>query len=362
MKITSKKVAEMANVSRGTVDRVLNNRPGVNPQTRERVLEIIKALDYHPNLIGKSLVKINKEETFGFILTPDYNPFVWQIIKGIKKAQDELKEFGVKTDIRMLKSLDISEQCEIMDDMVRSNVSGIAMIPLISNLISDKIDSLGKDGFPIVTFNSQVRSSNQLCFVGQDHYKGGVCAANLMHRLIKEKKDIGIIISSKYLDCHINRLNGFKDQIIKKSDNLRISNIVENQDKDDLAFSITADFIKNNPDLGGIYITGGGVSGVARAKEYFKRFDIRLICHDYMNETKALLEKGIIDFAIGQNPEMTGALLLHILFDYKNKSRLAFPPNIDIPLEIATEDIIDNSESNFQNKYISTIIDKIDNL
>ena len=38
--ITSKKIAELANVSRGTVDRVLNNRGGVNEKTRERVLRI----------------------------------------------------------------------------------------------------------------------------------------------------------------------------------------------------------------------------------------------------------------------------------------------------------------------------------
>lgn len=361
MKVTSKKIAELANVSRGTVDRVLNNRPGVNPQTRERVEEIIKALDYHPNLIGKSLVKINSIETFGFILTPDYNPFVWQITNGIKKAEEELKEFGVHTDIRMLRSLDIDEQDQLIDEMISNKVSGIAMIPLMSEKIVNKVDSLGKKGFPIITFNSQINSKYQLCFVGQDHYKGGVCAANLMGRLIRTTKDIGVIISSKYLDCHINRFQGFQDRLNVRYRNLSICMTLENQDRDDLAFSGTLDLIERNKNIGGIYITGGGISGVANAIEYLKRKDIRLICHDYNADTRRYFDSKVLDFAIGQNPEMTGALLLHLLFDYKNKSKIKIPKIIDIPLEIATEDILDTSQSEIYSNYRSTMVNKIYN-
>lgn len=343
MKVTSKKIAELANVSRGTVDRVLNKRSGVNPQTRERVEEIIRALDYQPNLIGKSLVKINSNEKFGFILTPDYNPFVWDIEKGIREAEEELKAFGVSADIRMLKSLDIEEQSAMIDEMVAQKVSGIAMIPLVSDVIAQKIDSLSSSDFPIITFNSQVNSKKQICFVGQDHYKGGVCAANLMSRLISDKIEIGIIISSHYLDCHINRLKGFTERLADKNNQIRIVKVLENQDMDEKAFSHAITLINTYPNLGGIYITGGGVAGVVNAMKYLDRRNIRLICHDYCMDTKKYLEDGLIDFAIGQKPKKTGALLLQLLFDYKNKSKVKIPKVIDIPLEIATEDIIEES-------------------
>ena len=44
--ITSKQIAALAGVSRGTVDRVLNHRPGVSPQTAEKVLQIARELGY----------------------------------------------------------------------------------------------------------------------------------------------------------------------------------------------------------------------------------------------------------------------------------------------------------------------------
>ena len=46
---TIKEIAELAGVSRGTVDRVLNNRGSVNPRTARKILEIAQALDYKPN-------------------------------------------------------------------------------------------------------------------------------------------------------------------------------------------------------------------------------------------------------------------------------------------------------------------------
>lgn len=52
MATTIKDIAALAGVSRGTVDRVLNNRGSVNPATAEKINEIAKALDYKPNKAG----------------------------------------------------------------------------------------------------------------------------------------------------------------------------------------------------------------------------------------------------------------------------------------------------------------------
>ena len=57
MAVTIKQIAELAEVSRGTVDKVLNGRPGVKAETKDRVLRIAKELDYKPNYLGKALVR-----------------------------------------------------------------------------------------------------------------------------------------------------------------------------------------------------------------------------------------------------------------------------------------------------------------
>ena len=58
---TLKEIADLAGVSRGTVDRVLNHRGSVNPQTEKKILEIVQALDYKPNKAGIVLAAQTKK-------------------------------------------------------------------------------------------------------------------------------------------------------------------------------------------------------------------------------------------------------------------------------------------------------------
>jgi LacI family transcriptional regulator len=55
MKPSLQEIAELAGVSTATVSRALNDRPGVNPDTRETILRIARELDYMPNVAAKSL-------------------------------------------------------------------------------------------------------------------------------------------------------------------------------------------------------------------------------------------------------------------------------------------------------------------
>lgn len=54
-RITINKIAELAYVSRSVVSRVLNNRPNVSDEARERVLEIIQKYNYYPSSTARSL-------------------------------------------------------------------------------------------------------------------------------------------------------------------------------------------------------------------------------------------------------------------------------------------------------------------
>ena len=65
---TIKDIADLAGVSRGTVDRVLNNRGAVNSQTAEKIMEIVRALDYRPNKAGTDLAAQKKTYRIGVIL------------------------------------------------------------------------------------------------------------------------------------------------------------------------------------------------------------------------------------------------------------------------------------------------------
>ena len=68
MSVTSKQIAELAGVSRGTVDRALHNRGRVNPEVAQRILQLAEELGYQPNPIGRALVKKAQRFKIGVIM------------------------------------------------------------------------------------------------------------------------------------------------------------------------------------------------------------------------------------------------------------------------------------------------------
>lgn len=81
-------IARQANVSRTLVSRVLNNKPGVSPENRKRILEVIEENHYVPNGLAKSLV-LQKTNTIGVVMDDLCNDFFFQLIRGLQDAAEE---------------------------------------------------------------------------------------------------------------------------------------------------------------------------------------------------------------------------------------------------------------------------------
>jgi LacI family transcriptional regulator len=88
MNVTIKDIAREARVSYATVSRALNNKYGVNPETREKILRIARELNYSPNAIARGLVS-SRSFTIGLILPDLTNPYFPAVAAGIESyAQD----------------------------------------------------------------------------------------------------------------------------------------------------------------------------------------------------------------------------------------------------------------------------------
>ena len=87
MKVTIKKIAEIAGVHPATVDKVLHNRPGVSDEVRERVQKLIDELGYKPNPAGRVLQQQGKEFIIAAIYGGEINLFrmcfIWGVVLSI---------------------------------------------------------------------------------------------------------------------------------------------------------------------------------------------------------------------------------------------------------------------------------------
>ena len=311
---TIKEIADLAGVSRGTVDRVLNNRGSVNPQTEEKVREIARALNYRPNRAGLALAAQKKKYKIGVILFHKENPFFDDVNKGVKEKAEELKDYGFETLTKRVK-FDAEAQAAAIDELMETGINGLMLAPYNAPLIQKKIDEVVDRDIPVVTLNTDISGSKRMAYVGSDYYRGGCIAAGLLSLMRDGDIHLGIISGSGNVLCHSERIRGLKETIEKFYTQIHIAETVENHDDEFESYSLTRKMLKNHPEINALFFVAAGVSGGCKAIQESGR-QLKVITFDDVPMTLKMLEAGVISVTISQKPRKQGSLSLDILFDY----------------------------------------------
>jgi len=323
---TMKKIAKLAGVSRGTVDRVINNRGSVKPETEKKVREIIKTLNYSPNVAGKNLAVRKKKLKFGFIVFDvlyEHSYFA-DVIAGIKSRATELSEFGVTVEIRESHVNDPTGQIERINELIDLGINGLVITPINHPMIADKIQELTSAGIPVVTSNSDLPNSGRIAYVGSHYYKNGETAAGLMNLVSAGTANIGIISGSPNVLCNSERIAGFSDCSQAHYPNLNIVEVKIDDDDDEESYTATYDMLTKHPEINALYLTAAGVRGVCKAvSELGLAGKLKIISYDATVPICEYVKDGIITATIAQQPHTQGSLPLDILLNYLS---LGTPP------------------------------------
>lgn len=314
-----KKIAYLAGVSRGTVDRVLNNRGSVHPQTAQKVREIAKAVNYTPNRAGKTLAIKKKQLKFGFILfsSTSSNPFFLDVLRGIEDRIKLFREYGASVEIRYAPIDNPNLQVQMIDELIQDGIDGLAIAPINHPKVVNKLKQLTKNAFPVVTTNSDIPDCGRIAYVGSNYYKSGETAAGLMSLLCGNQANVGIISGSPLVLCHSERVAGFNNCVQNKNLNINIVEMVMNNDNDLDSFLVTRRLLKSHPEIDALYLVAAGVQGACHAVDDLGlRGKIKIISYDTTIPTRKLVEEGAIIATIAQQPFTQGAKPLDILLDY----------------------------------------------
>jgi LacI family transcriptional regulator len=87
-RVTLKDVARLAGVSHQTVSRAINDKGEIDPETRRRVLDAARELNYRPSRFGRGLVRPGAT-TLGLIVSDVMNPFFPELIAGVIEAAEK---------------------------------------------------------------------------------------------------------------------------------------------------------------------------------------------------------------------------------------------------------------------------------
>jgi len=316
---TIKEIAELAGVSRGTVDRVLNNRGYVNPEKEKKILEIAKALKYTPNLAGKTLAIRKKQLKFGYILfgSTSSNPFFLDVVDGIESRAAELSEYAVSVDIRYAVLEDPHLQVKLIDELLESGIAGLVITPINHQIVIDRIKKLTDSGFPVITANSDIPDSGRLAYVGSDYYRSGETAAGIMNMICSGGANVGVVMGSPLVLCHSERVAGFTHRINEEYRHLKIVGTEINHDDDIQSFVVTKRLLETHPEINALFLVAAGVVGACRAvKEMGLEGKLKVVSYDTTIASRALIKSGAIAVTITQEPFEQGAKPLDLLLNH----------------------------------------------
>lgn len=202
MSVTIKDIAKLANVSITTVSRVINEKSeGIGEATRQRVLDIIKELDYRPNSIARSMVT-KKTKTIGLIIPDIRNPFFPELVRGVEDlaSQSEYSIFLCNTDG------DITRETEYIRLMKEKNVDGIIYACTYGTLSKPFAEIIQMNTTPVVLIDRGL-GDKKFSGVFIDNENAGYIATK--HLLELSHSNIGCITGPSHIQNSQDRLRGY---------------------------------------------------------------------------------------------------------------------------------------------------------
>jgi LacI family transcriptional regulator len=334
-------IARKANVSLGTVDRVVNNRGKVAPETEMKIRRILEEFDYQTNLMASSLSS-KKKPVFSVLVPKPQGEDYWnKILTGIETTEKTVMQFGVKITKLLYDQDDNIQFASQASQILKTQCDGVLLAPLFHKEAKGFVNELENGNIPYVVIDSPIEKSQALCSISQDYFQSGVLAAKLIDYGLDKNDELLSISNLMYADYfeHVQeRLNGLKHFFEKQTTKKRTIHFLDmvNPKFEKLEILLNEKLLQF-PKIKGIFIDNSKAHWVGRILDENNITDIKLIGFDLIEQNIRHLQNGIIDFIIFDYAENQGEQGLQILFDYV-VSKKSIVKKIKMPINIITKE------------------------
>lgn len=250
MGATLKDVAELAGVNASTVSRVINNSGvAVKDETRQRILDAVKKLNYKPNVVARSL-RTRSTQLLGMIIPDITNPFFPMCYKGAETAAWE-KGFN----IILCNTDDQLEKEEMYVQGLRDRqVDGLI---LATAQVDSTLDKMSQNGYPYVFLNRRSRQATGH-FVVADNLKGARLATD--HLIGLGHKNIAHISGPLYTDVGLSRLEGFRLAAREHGLPFSLDFVVESEFNEEAGYWAALELFKKKKEVTAIFAANDSIA------------------------------------------------------------------------------------------------------
>ncbi|WP_208866306.1 LacI family DNA-binding transcriptional regulator [Paraburkholderia lacunae] len=299
MPATRMMIARRAGVSVATVDRVLRDDQAVRPATAERVHLALATLRDERASRGRP----SKLTSFrvAFVLPQINSRFLDHVERNIALSASFFREHRI---IPSFYRCDFSSQRDTaaFSEQV-ADYDALVLVPLDYPWVERLIEDMSAVNVPVVTVFSDLPASHRAAYVGVDNRIAGRTAGLLMGRFLGSRLGtVAVLSASSRLHDQLERRIGFSQVLEEDFRNLRWIAEPDFAEDDDGAGLAAQGLLARHPDLVGVYVTGGGISGIASAlQESGDKSRLVLIGHECTAETRSQLSERAIDVILDQD-------------------------------------------------------------
>ena len=237
-------------------------------------------------------------------------PFYADAEKGCK---EEAAKLGAECLFTGPAQLDDAEQARIVRDLITKKVAGISIAPNNAESISNVISAALAKKIPVITFDSDAPKSKRETFVGTNNEGGGVSAGEAFAKALPNGGTYAVLTGGLSAQNLNDRIKGFKSKLNDKFKEVAGSPFSCNDDSN-TAVQIIQDVLAKNPNLDGIYFSGGwpmfAPEAYMRALKN-KAADLKsgkfvIVSFDTLPAQIKLLKEGYATTLVGQRPFKMG--------------------------------------------------------
>lgn len=325
-------IAAALGVSIGTVDRALHNRPGVNPMTQSKVVQMARTLGYRPNRAASFLAS-RRRLRIGAVLPRIPDLFFGAVREGIFEAARAFESAGVSVEYRPCPWLKEGE-VEAVERALDDGVNGLIVAPGTPDSLKALIRKASRINVPVVCVATDAPGTERLTSVAADPAASGSIAAELLGGFLQGKGRVAVVTGSLLTATHAETLAGFRATLGRFFPDMELCAAIEAHDDEEEAHSKSLGMLANIPGIAGIYVGTSTSMPVLRAlDEAGLTGRVKVIAMDLFPALADRIRAGDVAASIYQRPRNQGRLALQALCLFVTEgvcppSQIRFPSHL----------------------------------
>jgi LacI family transcriptional regulator len=334
-------LARAAGVSVSTVNRVFAGTGSVRDVTVQQVREAAERIGYYGlGALRAQIVSRKPKFHFGFLLHQPNRTFYKMLGAALQAAARSVDDQDIEAEIVFAEDLAPQFIANRLLELGQT-CNAVGVVSAVHPVVTQTVNTLEQMNVPVFALISQLSATGNVNYVGLDAWKVGRTSAWAFHNICKLPGKIGILVGNHRYRCQEMNESGFRSYFREFAPGFTLLEPLSTFETSAVAEEMTEKLIHEHPDLIGLYISGGGISGALNALNSCRMAGkIIAVGYELMDVTRAALLDGRLTMVIAHPLQKLAQETIHGMIRACKTPSEAGRQTIVLPFDIYTRENI----------------------